>query len=79
MGFVEGRDVAIEYRGAEGRPERLAPLAHELVRLQVALIATMPNSPAALAAKAATQTIPIVLNSASRKFEYPVGPARSGR
>jgi putative ABC transport system substrate-binding protein len=60
MGLIEGRDFAVEYRWAEGQPERLPVLANELVRRQVAIIATMPNSPAALAAKAATQTIPIV-------------------
>jgi putative tryptophan/tyrosine transport system substrate-binding protein len=60
MGFVEGRDFAIEYRWAEGRPERLPVLADELVRRRVTIIATMPNSPAALAAKEATQTVPIV-------------------
>jgi putative tryptophan/tyrosine transport system substrate-binding protein len=60
IGFIEGRDFAVEYRWAEDRPERLPVLASELVRRQVAIIATMPNSPAALAAKEATRTIPIV-------------------
>ncbi len=59
LGWVEGRNIAIEFRFADGRNERLPALAEELVRLKVDLIFANPT-PSALAAKKATSTIPII-------------------
>jgi putative ABC transport system substrate-binding protein len=59
-GFIEGRNVAIEFRWAETRPERYTPLITDLVQRRVAVILAGGGSPLALAAKAATTTIPIV-------------------
>lgn len=62
LGYVEGKNIAIEYRWANGDYERLPGLAEELVRLKVEVLVTY-STPGAMAAKKATQTIPIVLAS----------------
>jgi putative ABC transport system substrate-binding protein len=62
-GFVEGRNIAFEVRWAAGQDSRLPELATDLVRRRVAVIAIPVNTPATLAAKAATNTIPIVFVS----------------
>jgi len=61
LGWTEGENLVIEARFAEGKPERLAGLAAELIRLNVDVIVAAPNTPTAMVAKKATTTVPVVM------------------
>ena len=75
-GFVEGQNVAIEFRSAENQADRLPVLVRDLVRRQVALI--VGNTPAVLAAKAATKTMPIVFASGDDPVDLVESLSRPG-
>ncbi len=70
MGYVEGRNVVMEYRWAEGHNERLPALAADLVALKPAVIVVLGNTHSAVAAKGATDTIPIVFRVAVDPVEF---------
>src|ERR1700730_8430066 len=76
-GFVEGQNLDIEYRTADGQYERLPELATDLVRRQVAVIVAIGASTPALAAKAATSTIPILFATGSDEVEIGLGTSLS--
>jgi ABC-type uncharacterized transport system substrate-binding protein len=77
--YVEGRNVAIEFRWAEGRYDRLPELVHDLVRRKVAVIVTSGGESTAQAAKSATSTIPIVFNSVVTRSRQGSSPVSAGR
>jgi putative ABC transport system substrate-binding protein len=79
VGYVLGRNVALEYRSPEGPNERLADLAADLVRRRVAVIATPGSTPSAVAAKAASSTIPIVFGVGDDPVRLGLVPVLTGQ
>ena len=77
LGYVEGRNLIIEYRSADGRSERFAGLAAELVNMKVDLIVTR-GSLATQAAKNATRTIPVVMANVGEPLQFVASLARPG-
>jgi putative tryptophan/tyrosine transport system substrate-binding protein len=78
LGYVEGRNLIIEYRSADGQADRFPELAAELVRLKVDLIVTR-GTPAATAAKSATETIPVIMATMGDPRVIVASFARPGR
>ena len=72
---MEGKNVALEYRWAEGRNDRLLALAAELVRHPVAVIVVLGNTPSVIAAKAATTTVPVIFRVAADPVELGLVPS----
>jgi putative tryptophan/tyrosine transport system substrate-binding protein len=77
LGYVEGRNLAMEYRSADGRAERFEELAAELVRFNIDVILAR-GAPAILAAKKASETLPVVTTGSANPFAFVTSLARPG-